>query len=90
MGKSTRKKEPSFEQALERLAAIVAELETGDLTLDDSLKRYEEGQQLIRRGYQLLEGAERRIEALLEGEEGKLEAKPFDPAREPDREETDG
>ena len=38
--------EPGFEQAMERLEAIVEELEGGQLTLEDSLARFEEGQRL--------------------------------------------
>ena len=78
MGKTGRKKKPSFEEAKERLAAIVTELETEDLSLDDSLARYEEGRLMIRHGYELLTNAERKVEALLEGEDGGLETKPFD------------
>jgi exodeoxyribonuclease VII small subunit len=57
---------PSFEQALERLATIVDELEAGSLSLEESLARYEEGVRLSRRLTQSLDQAEKRIERLVE------------------------
>lgn len=67
----------SFEQAVERLEQIVAELEGGDLTLDASLARYEEGRKVIGACYKLLEHAESRIETLIKGEDGQLRIEPF-------------
>ncbi len=61
---------PSFEQALERLETIVEELERGELTLDVSIERYEEGVKLSRQLGQTLDEAERRIERLVSGESG--------------------
>ncbi len=55
-----------FEQARERLETIVDELEGGELTLEESLARYEEGIQLSRRLTQQLDEAEKRIERLVE------------------------
>jgi len=70
---------PTFEQSLERLEAIVRRLEEGELGLDEALKQYEEGVGLLRRSYELLKQAERRIE-LLSGvdAEGNPIAEPFD------------
>ena len=72
-------KKVSFEETTERLEKLVAELESGDLTLDQSLARYEEGRLLIRQCYKLLQGAEQRIEALVKGEDGETRVAPFDP-----------
>jgi len=55
-----------FEQALEQLEEIVRDLEQGQLGLEASLARYEQGVVLLRRCHELLERAERRI-ALLSG-----------------------
>ena len=55
---------PSFEQAMERLETIVQELESGELTLDESLARYEEGTRLSQRLSRALDEAEQRIERL--------------------------
>jgi exodeoxyribonuclease VII small subunit len=57
--------ELEFEAAMERLEAIVAQLEGGDLKLAEALSLYEEGVRLARVAQRRLEGAEGRIEALL-------------------------
>lgn len=53
-----------FEEALARLEAIVQELEGKDLSLEDTLARYEEGSRLVRECAQRLDEAEQRIRAL--------------------------
>jgi exodeoxyribonuclease VII small subunit len=53
-----------FEESLGRLEEIVHLLEEGDLGLNDSLARYEEGVALLRQSYDALQNAERRIELL--------------------------
>lgn len=69
----------TFEAAQKRLEQIVHVLEEGNLSLDDSLKYYEEGIQLLRRSYELLERAERRIELLTGVDaDGKPVTQPFD------------
>ena len=66
----------SFEQALQRLEAIVDRLEEGDLELEAALATFEEGVKLTRRCAGQLEDAERRIEVLVrEGE--KWITRPF-------------
>ncbi len=55
---------PSFEEALEQLEGIVHQLEEGEIGLDESLEQYEKGVKLLRRCYDLLHRAERRIELL--------------------------
>lgn len=60
--------QPSFEVALERLETIVDELEGGDLSLEDSIARYEEGMKLSRRLAQTLDEAEKRIEKLVDSD----------------------
>ncbi len=61
--------QPSFEIALARLETIVDELEGGDLSLEDSIARYEEGMKLSRRLAQTLDEAEKRIEKLVDADE---------------------
>ena len=56
----------TFEAALERLRSIVESLERGELTLDESIARYEEGMRLSRSLTQQLDQAEKRIERLME------------------------
>jgi len=55
---------PTFEDALENLEAIVQELEEGQIGLADALARYEQGVNLLKQCFGLLEGAERKIELL--------------------------
>ena len=55
---------PSFEQTLGRLEEIVHLLEEGKIGLDEALGRYEEGVGLLRKAYELLETAQRRISLL--------------------------
>jgi exodeoxyribonuclease VII small subunit len=57
--------ELSFEAALERLEAIIDQLEGGDLPLEEALASFERGVRLSRRLGEQLAGAERRIEVLM-------------------------
>jgi len=68
-----------FEQAIERLEALVERLEDGELDLEASLSAFEEGVALSRRCAGQLDAAERRIEILVE-EGGEMLARPFDDA----------
>lgn len=69
--------EPGFEQILARLREVVIRLESGELSLEQSLAVYEEGVQLARRGQQLLATAEKRVEILVSAS-GTVEVAPFD------------
>jgi len=69
--------EPGFDQILTRLREVVMRLESGDLSLEQSLLVYEEGVQLARRGQLLLANAEKRVEILV-STSGGVEVAPFD------------
>jgi Exodeoxyribonuclease VII small subunit (EC 3.1.11.6) len=69
--------EKKFEEALKELEEIVRKMESGDLTLEESLKSFEEGVRLSRFCSKRLDEAERRIEVLLKNEEGLVDIKPF-------------
>ncbi len=56
--------ELKFEKALERLEKIVEDLESGNMPLEDALKKYEEGVKLCRICTQKLSQAETKIETL--------------------------
>ena len=62
-------KKQSFEEAMGRLEAIVAQLEKGECGLDQSLKLFEEGAGLAGRCEQLLDQAEQKVNLLLANEE---------------------
>ena len=69
----------SFENALEQLEATVAQLEEGEMPLEEALELFESGVKLSRQCSTTLEEAERRIEILVadRGEAGELESIPF-------------
>ena len=73
-----------FEDCLARLEQIVSQLEAGQLSLEDSLKVFEEGIGLARHCAKYLADAERRIEILAKDDTGALSQKPF--AWNPDEE----
>ncbi len=71
--------ELSFEESTRRLADIVAQLESGELTLERSLALFEEGVRLARTAQTRLDVAEKRVEELLAIDaQGKPILKPFD------------
>lgn len=69
--------EMSFEAALKRLEDVVADLEGGRLSLDESLARFEEGMRLSKLCQQKLKGVELRIEKLV-ADNGGVKARPLD------------
>jgi exodeoxyribonuclease VII small subunit len=70
---------PSFEDALAELERVVEELEGGELSLDDSLARYETGVRRLAECRKLLDAAERKVEILRRSADGSLAASPFPP-----------
>jgi exodeoxyribonuclease VII small subunit len=54
----------TFEAARDELLTIVAKLEAGDVTLDESLDLWERGEKLAARCQEILEGARERIAAV--------------------------
>jgi exodeoxyribonuclease VII small subunit len=71
-----RKKE-KFEEALQKLEAIVAKMEEGDLSLEDALKEFEEGVRLAKFCTGKLDEAERKVEKLIRDQAGKIQTTPF-------------
>lgn len=63
---------------MEKLEKIVRKLEGGELTLEDSLKAFEEGIGLTRTCEKLLQEAKGKVEKLVKKESGKMEAEPFE------------
>lgn len=80
-------KEPDkvkFESALEDLEAVVEQLETGELSLEDSLTAFEKGVGLVKFCNQKLNEVEKKIEVLVKDKEGKLQLKAFEDLPEED------
>ena len=66
-----------FEQQLESLEALVSSLETGDLSLEDSMKSFEQGIKVARDCQAALKSAEQKVEVLMrQGDE--LVSQPFE------------
>jgi exodeoxyribonuclease VII small subunit len=77
-------KKIDFEASLGQLEKLVAQMEDGDLTLEQSLKAFEEGVKLTRECQQTLAQAEQKVQLLME-QNGELVTEPFD-AKESDSE----
>ena len=65
-------KQMHFEEAFKRLEQIVGNLESGDLSLEESMKLFEEGIGLTESCKSRLEDAEQKIQLLLKNSDGKL------------------
>jgi exodeoxyribonuclease VII small subunit len=68
---------PSFEESLKKLETIVEKLEKGDLSLEESLKLFEEGVGLSAVCKKELEEAEGKVEMLVKQRDGSLKTAPF-------------
>jgi len=66
-----------FDEALQELETLVESLEQGDLSLDESLARFERGVSLARECRDALTKAEQRVQVLLETEDGNDSLAPF-------------
>lgn len=64
--------EVAFEEALAKLETIVAEMEGGKLTLDASMKRFEEGMKLVQTCTERLSQAEKKVEVLMRKADGSV------------------
>jgi len=74
--------ELNFEKAMDRLEAIVEQMETGKLTVEDMILRYEEGMNLVKVCQERLTNAEEKIEIIARNNAGKRTVKNFEPAGE--------
>ena len=69
---AAKRKSEGFEEHLAELESIVEELESGELSLDGSLARYEEGVKRLKKCYELLRAAETKVQLLVEKSDGTL------------------
>lgn len=67
---------PSFEEALAELEQRVRRLESGEVSLEEALRLFEEGVELARTCHEQLEAAEQRVSALVHGA-GGVEERPL-------------
>ena len=75
---ATDKKAVDLEKQLSNLEALVESLESGDLSLEDSLKSFEQGIKVARECQTALKQAEQKVELLMrQGDE--LVSQPFEP-----------
>ena len=75
------KKDPTdktFESALEELESVVEQLESGDLSLEDSLAAFEKGVGLVKYCNRKLSEVEKKVELLIKDKDGRLQLKLLD------------
>jgi exodeoxyribonuclease VII small subunit len=79
---ATRKKDMNFEGAMEKLEEIVGKMENQELSLEESIKIFQEGIELVAACNKKLDEAERKISVILKNAEGKLVEGEFEPQGE--------
>ena len=72
-------KRKTFRQTLERIEQIVREIEQGDVELEASVERYEEGMELIRQARSILASSEQKIRRLQAESDDEPELEDFEP-----------
>mgnify|MGYP001863584609 FL=1 len=68
----------SFEEQIQELEKIINELENGNLNLDDSVVKFEEGMKISKECNKMLENAEKKITILLNDENGEKKEENFE------------
>ena len=71
------KEEIKFEDAMKELEAIVGQLEKGELNLDESIEKFEQGVELSKKCNKILDEAEKKITILLKDEDGEYKEEDF-------------
>lgn len=69
--------EKKFEDELDDLEATVAQIDSGELSLEESIKAFERGVALVRSLNQKLDEAEKKIEVLVRDSQGELRTMPY-------------
>lgn len=82
MAGRSAKKTVSFEDGLSRLEALAAQMEAGELPLEDLLKRYEEGMKLASDLEKMLEEAKGRMQEITAGQGGEPKLTPTEMAEQ--------
>ncbi|MCD4674725.1 MAG: exodeoxyribonuclease VII small subunit [Desulfobacula sp.] len=71
-------KKKTFEAALKELEKIVKEMESGDLGLEDAVKKYESGMKQSKYCLDLLDKTERKVSLLTKDSYGNMKEEPFE------------
>ena len=79
-----------FESALEELEIVVEQLESGDLSLEDSLAVFEKGVGLVKYCNQKLSEVEKKVEVLIKDKEGRLQLKLLDSLADQEEKDEEG
>ena len=74
---ASKKNTVDFESALQELESLVEVLEQGDLSLEESLKKFEQGVKLTRSCQKALQDAEQKVQLLIE-KNGQISLEAFD------------
>lgn len=70
-------KNKNFEEMMKDLEQIAKDLESGNLSLDDSVKKFEEGMEISKSCSKILEDAEKKISILIKDSNGNLTEEDF-------------
>jgi len=92
-GTATMSKTPrnlKFEQAMQRLDAIVEAMEAGEIGIEESISKYEEAMQLAAHCRRILDEAEQRIKKIQLDAAGQPKAEPFEPPPGPPEDDQEG
>lgn len=73
-----------FEDELKDLEETVARIDSGELSLEESITAFERGVGLVRSLNQKLDEVERKVELLMRNAQGELKTTPFEPSARPD------
>lgn len=71
----------TFEDAIKELKEIIEKLESGNLPLEDSIKLFQEGTELISFSHKKLNEIRKKVEILVEDEEGEITFEEFEPEK---------
>ena len=75
---------PGFEEKVKKLEEILAELESGELPLEEAIARYRRGIEILRSCYEELDEFEGKLVKLVRLEDGKVGEVPFDAGEDED------
>lgn len=72
------KENKNFEEMMENLEQIAKDLESGNLSLDDSVKKFEEGMEISKECSKILENAEKKISILVKDSDNNITEEKFE------------